>query len=228
MYWDNKFCLKQVKSWADTFFSAPSKIENNELHFMVSNKCFKTYKEDLGDILIIKIKDFYEKHDVLYFTTTVEKDNKEIFNRNYVYKLNCDRGADNPVWTKMIEDLAKENIIIRDEIDICEEHCLPSINIKVNINDRIIMHTLKDVFNDFSLEELDKMINDICNEEPGFWFNIDCLTMNSPSFANILVISTTEISYAENFECHFFELKDKLIEIRQTLENLNICKKKGE
>lgn len=227
MYWDNKFSLKQIKSWADSFFYAPSKIENHELHFMVINKYFETYEEDLGDIFIVKIKDFYEKHDVLYFTTTVEKDNKEIFNKNYVYKLNCERGANNPVWTKMIEDLAKENIIIRDEIQTTEEHVYSSMNIKVKINERIIMYIVKDVFNDFSFEELNNISNVICNTEPGFWINIDCICTKSHSDATVLIIATDN-NYSDNFECNIFDLKEKLIEVRQTLENLNICKKKGE
>ena len=224
---------EDVKNWNDIqhmineHSKIPSRIVNDELHLLMNNKDFKSFEEDLGENILIKIKDLEVFDYNLKFTVSAEtEDRTELISITNYYNTAWDDHPGYEIWHWTITKLIEANIIPANELELSGYSFYSTYNTNFSVNDRVVKKYFKDVFSDFTAKELDIISTEIINEDPGFYIDIDFYGgINNNSIATVDVFSMNH-SYNKKFECHVFDIKECLENIRKDLEGIGCCKKK--
>lgn len=217
--------LEDIKNYVDKYTNFPNRIINDELHIWVNNANFKYFKDDHGENFIIQIKNV--KADGYYFSlnVVVEKDGIEFINIQKCFDIEWDRNLGKAIWEHIVSELLEKNVVHPDELDIGGSLIFGHYKTSLPACERIVMKMFKEVFCDFSDEQLENIYHDIINKDPGFWIDIIFIGAYDNTNASLMVMAN-EQNYCESYKVSVFELKEKLIEIRKELENLGCCKKK--
>ena len=226
MEWENVKNLNDIQEIINKRSTIPSKIVDNELHLLMNNKDFASFKEDLGDNILIKIKDLEVFDYNLKFTVSAEKDGSELISITNYYNTSWEDYPEYEIWHWTLTKLIEKNIIPQNEFELSSYSIFQTHEPNFSIKDRVVKKYFKDIFSDFSPEELDTISTIIINEDPGFYIDIDFYGgIDNNSIATIDVFSMNS-SYNKKFECHVFDVKKHLEDIRRDLEEIGLCKKK--
>lgn len=226
MEWENVKNLNDIQEIINKRSTIPSKIVDNELHLLMNNKDFESFKENLGDNILIKIKDLEVFDYNLKFTVSAEKDGVELISITNYYNTSWEDYPEYEIWHWTLTKLIEKNIIPQNEFELSSYSIFQTHEPNFSIKDRVVKKYFKDVFSDFSPEELDTISTIIINEDPGFYIDIDFYGgIDNNSIATIDVFSMNH-PYEKRFECHVFDVKKHLEDIRKDLEEIGICKKK--
>ena len=217
--------LEDIKKYIDEYTTFPTMIVNDELHILINNRDFESFKENLGDNILIKIRNFKTGEYHFKLNVIAEKDGVELINIEKIFDTEFERNVGEAIWNHIISKLIENDIIHPNELKLGGSLILSMHDTHLWDCDRVAMKILKDVFDDFEVDELENIRNDIVNESPGFWIDVTFIGINNNTIASIMVLANNH-KYCETYECSVFELKEKLIEIRKELENLGFCKKK--
>lgn len=220
--WTEIKSLENLKNEISKTTDIPLRLENNELHMLVNNRNFKTYEEDLGENTIIKIKDFVLYDYNIKFTLTAERDEKELISLTNYFDTAWDDYTDDQIWHKVVEKLIELDIIFPEDLEFKNYTIFYPYFSEHFMYDRVYMKIMKDVFGDF--EDINIINKDITCEEFPFW--IDTVFFKSKSTASVMVLTNHKYDYTETFDCNLFDLKEKMLRIRNKLEELGICKKR--
>lgn len=225
MDWSKVKSLNDFKEHIDKWTHIPTRLLDDELHLLVNNKDFESFENNLGDNILIKIKDLEVFDYNIKFTVTAEKDKKELINITHYYDIDWEYNTSEQVWNWTIEKLIEANIILPNELKLGGDFILSPNDTNINTNERIVMKIFKEVFNEYSPEELEIITNDIVNKNPGFWIDVSFPTLHDNSTVSILVFADNP-NYHEKFETNIFEIKNTFTQIKKELEELGFCKKK--
>ena len=226
MEWEDVKKLSDIQEIINERSTIPSKIVNDELHLLMNNKDFESFKEDLGDNILIKIKDLEVFDYNLKFTVSAEKDGSELISITNYYNTSWEDYPEYEIWHWTLTKLIEKNIIPQNEFELSSYSIFQTHEPNFSIKDRVVKKYFKDVFSDFTAKELDIISTEIINEDPGFYIDIDFYGgINNNSIATVDVFSMNH-PYNKKFECHVFDIKENLENIRKDLEKLGWCKKK--
>ena len=226
MYWEDIKTLNDLEKCLTEYTNIPTKIVDKELHFLINNKDFKSFEEDLGDNILIRITNLEIYDYNIRFTVIAEKDGVELINLNTFYNTDWEANTSKEVWDYTFTKLIEANIIPPNELQWSGYSISSTYDTNIINCERIAMKCFKDIFGDYSPNELEKIYHDMLNEDPGFWIDVTFLNVDNCTTATITVF-VNNAAYYKTYETNLFEIKDMFKEIRIELEQLCFCKERS-